>query len=121
MSKESIKSIVGNMTDELNRADDLLSWLYTEHPEVYKEIQDGELGDILTQDIRNELDRVDDLTERIDLCMLMSATVNDVVLPTVYEIYKRETEIELPYEEDYVDTETVYNSLDEWCEGLGAE
>lgn len=116
-----IKTIVRNMIDELNRADDLLSWLYTEHPEVYREIQNGDLGDILTQDIRNELELVDDLTERIDLAMLMSATVKDVSIPTIEQIYEVEAGIELPYNKDCVDTETVYNSLDEWCKDIVTE
>lgn len=110
-----IKTLVGNMIDELNRADDVLSWLYTEHPEIYSEIQNSELGDILTQDIRDELDRTDDLLERIDLAMLMAAQVGDVAIPTIEHIYRVEAGIELPYDGDYVDTETVYNMIDEWC------
>ena len=36
-----IKTIIRNMKDELDRADDLLNWLYTKHPEIYAEIQDS--------------------------------------------------------------------------------
>lgn len=113
--KLEIKEIISNMVDELNRADGVLTWLYTEHPEVYSEIQNSELGDVLTQDIRDELDRTDDLLERIDLAMLMSAQVKDVAIPTIYQIYETEKDIELPYDGDYVDTETVYNMIDKWC------
>lgn len=116
-----IKTLVRNMRDELNRADDLLSWLYTEHPEIYSEIQNGDLGDILTQDIRDELDRTDDLLERIDLAMLMAAQVGDVAIPTIEQVYEVEAGIELPYDGDYVDTETVYNMIDEWCKDIKTE
>ena len=110
-----IKTLVRNMRDELDRADDLLSWLYEKHPEIYSEIQNSELGDILAQDIRDELDRTDDLLERIDLAMLMAAQVGDVAIPTIEHIYIVEAGIELPYNGNHVDTETVYNMIDEWC------
>lgn len=110
-----IKSLVQNMRDELNRAESVLNWLYTDHPEIYSEIQNSELGDILTQDIRDELDRTDDLLERIDSAMLMAAHVGDVSIQTIEQIYQVEASIELPYDGNYVDTETVYNMIDEWC------
>jgi hypothetical protein len=113
--KLEIKDIIANMVDELNRAESVLTWLYTEHPEVYSEIQNSELGDVLTQDIKDELDRTDDLLERIDLAMVMSAQVKDVAIPTIEQIYETEKDIELPYDGDYVDTETVYNMIDKWC------
>ena len=116
--KMKIKPLIANMLDELDRADDLLSWLYTEHPEIYSEIQDSDLGDMLTQDIRNELDRTDDLLERIDLAMLMSAQVGDVTIPTIEQIYQAEADVELPYNGNYVDTETIYNMVDEWCKNV---
>lgn len=119
--KLTIKETITNMVDELNRAESVLTWLYTEHPEIYSEIQNSELGDVLTQDIRDELERTDDLLERIDFAMLMSAQVRDVAIPTVYKIYETETNIELPYDGDYVDTETVYNTIDKWCKDIVTE
>lgn len=116
-----IKQLIENMRDELNRAESLLSWLYTQHPEVYKEVQDSELGDTLTQDIRDDLNRTEDLTARIDLAMLMASNVGDVAIPTIEQIYETESGIDLPYYEGFVDTETVYNLLDEWCRMNGVE
>ncbi len=58
--------LFSNMVDELRRSDEVLSWLYTEHPEVYSEIQNSELGDVLTQDIRDDLDRVYDYLDSIE-------------------------------------------------------
>ena len=112
--KLTIHDIINNAKDELNRADNILSWLYTEHPEIYSEIQNSELGDVLTQDIRDELNRLEDIFERIDYAMLMSACVGDVAIPTVYEIYELEAKTELPYTDaGLVDTETVYNTIDD--------
>lgn len=110
-----IKTLIENMRDELDRAESALSWLYTNHPEIYFEIQNSELGDKLAQDIRDELDRTENLTERIDLAMLMSAQVGDVAIPTIDQIYETESGIEMPYDGSHVDTETVYNMIDEWC------
>ena len=116
-----IKTLIENMRDELDRAESALSWLYTNHPEIYFEIQNSELGDILTQDIRDELDRTENLTERIDLAMLMSAQVGDVAIPTIDQIYETESGIEMPYDGSHVDTETVYNMIDEWCSQIKTE
>lgn len=134
-----IRDLINNMKDELNRAESVLSWLYTEHPEVYKEIQNSELGDVLTQDIRNELERTEDITERIDIAMLIAATIGNASIPTldkiymneemtqmekanvknlIEDIYKTESEVKIPYAGNLVDTETVYNSLDDWCKGV---
>lgn len=111
--KMEIKTLVRNMRDELERAESALNWLHTKHPEIYSEIQNGELGDVLTQDIRDELDRTEDLLERIDFAMLMSAEIGDVALPTIEDIYTLESQTELPYDDGFVDTETVYNTLGE--------
>lgn len=134
-----IRDLINNMKDELYRAESVLSWLYTDHPEVYKEIQNSELGDVLTQDIRNELERTEDITERIDIAMLIAATIGNASIPTldkiymneemtkmekanvknlIEDIYKTESEVEIPYAGNLVDTETVYNSLDDWCKGV---
>lgn len=113
-----IKELIRNMRDELDRAESLLSWLYTEYPGIYSEIQDSELGDTLTQDIRDDLDRTKDLLERIDLAMLMAAQVGAVAIPIIDQIYEVETDIELPYNGNYIDTETVYNMVDIWTKEI---
>lgn len=112
MENLTIKEIISNMVDELSRARELLA--------DNQEAQES----MLVSDIDNELDRVADLDERIDLAMLMSAKVGDVAIPTVYKIYELESETEWPYENGTVDTEAVYNTLgditaelkDEVCE-----
>ena len=116
-----IKELIRNMRDELDRAESLLSWLYTEYPGIYSEIQDSELGDTLTQDIRDDLDRTKDLLERIDLAMLMAAQVGAVAIPIIDQIYEVETDIELPYNGNYIDTETVYNMVDIWTKEIKSD
>lgn len=101
MEKLTIKEIIHNLVDELSRARELL--------ENSQEAQES----MLISDIDSELDRVADLDERIDFAMLMSAHVNDVAIPTIDEIYELESKTELPYENGIVDTEAVYNMLDD--------
>lgn len=140
MKNDNLKIIelVRNMRDELNRADSVMTWLYEKHPEVYSEIQNSELGDELSQDIRDDLERTDDITERIDIAMLIAATIGDASIPTldkiyrkemvvkeknnvknlIENIYKTESAVEIPYVGNLVDTEAVYNSLDDWCNNI---
>lgn len=58
--------------------------------------------------------------ERIDMCLLMAATLNDVAIPTCTEIYKKEADFEFPMLEDNktIDTEIVYNNIEEITEGI---
>ena len=101
MKRLDIKEIINNAKDELERAYELL-----------KDNEDA-INSMLVSDIESSLERMEDLSERIDYAMLMSACVGDVAIPTVYGIYELEVENELPYEDGLVDTETVYNTIDD--------
>ena len=57
----TINEIISNMRDELERTSSLLDWLSNEYPQIYKKIQDSELGDELKQDIENDLERTNDI------------------------------------------------------------
>lgn len=59
-----------------------------------------------------------DLAERIELAMLMSAQIGDVAIPTVYKIQRCEAKTKLPYTGGLIDTEAVYNGLDNWEAGI---
>ena len=54
------------------------------------------------------------------LLEIIGSTI-DVAIPTIDQIYEVEAGIELPYDGDYVDTETVYNMIDEWCKDIVTE
>lgn len=100
MEKLTITEIIDNMVDELSRTVELFS------------DSDKAQESMLIADINNELDRVSDLKNRIDFAMLISAEIGDVSVPTIDEIYKLESENDLPYEDNgMVDTEALYNSL----------
>ena len=101
MNRLTIKEIINNAKDELERAYELLK------------DNDDAINSMLVSDIESSLERLEDITERIDFAMLMSAAVGDVAIPTIEQIYKLEAKTELPYTEGLVDTETVYNTIED--------
>lgn len=111
MERLTVKDIINNAKDELERAREMLQEYCVEEAE----------NSMLISDIDSSLERMEDITERIDLAMLMAAQVGDVAIPTIDLIYEVEAGIELPYDGDYVDTETVYNMVDEWCKNIKTE
>lgn len=106
MDRLSIKDIINNAKDELERAYEIIS--LNDDTKAYAE------DSMLLSDIASSLERLEDIQERIDFALLMSACIADVAIPTAYEIYELEAKTELPYKENgLVDTETVYNMLDD--------
>lgn len=105
----TIIDIINNLIDELSRARELLI--------NNQEAQES----MLISDIDSELDRASDLCERIDFAMLMASEIGDVAIPTIYKIYELESKTELPYENGFVDTETVYNTLGDITATLKSE
>ena len=109
MAKLTIKETIDNIVDELGRASEVLT-----------KIQNGEADDVDTEidelrdDINNTLlNELSFFKERIDLALLMSAVVNDVAVPACYAIYDVEADYDLPIENGLVDTETVYNTVED--------
>ena len=90
--------ILSNMEDELERASSLLDWLSNEYPQIYQEIQDGELGDELKQDIEGDLERIRDIYLGDDFKVVETTTYEYTV-----QVYNGE---EFRYQID------VFNDLD---------
>lgn len=87
--------------------------------EEVKKLRDmvAELGTDNQEALKVYMD-TSDLAERIELAMLMSAQIGDVAIPTVYKIQRCEAKTKLPYIGELIDTETVYNGLADWEDGI---
>lgn len=106
-NKLTIKETINNMIDELSRARDILAEIDNDNNTVD---YIRELGD----DIDNTLlDELEHFNERIDLALLMSAAVGDVAIPTCEQIYEVEANYDLPMYDGLIDTETIYNTIDD--------
>ena len=95
--------------EDVKRLREMIAKLGTDNPEALKVYME-----------------TSDLAERIELAMLMSAQVGDVAIPTIYRIQKCEAKTKMPYIAGVIDTETVYNGIDEWSKeinynGIGVE
>lgn len=114
-NKLTIKETINNMIDELSRARDILSMLDTD-TQIYDIIT--ELKDDIDNTLVNELDY---FNERIDLALLMSAAVGDIAIPTCGQIYEVEANYDLPMYDGLIDTETVYNTIDDIVKDIKCE
>jgi len=120
MNNLKITEIIDNMVDELGRARDIVGLVVEDnHNELEK--YSGEDGDanMLCSDIDTEWERIHDLKERIEFALICAVYAGYKNAQMDYEhdcdnaewrekYLKLASEVELEYEEGYVDSEWAY-------------
>lgn len=114
-NKLTIKEVIGNMTDELSRTEELLFEMLTdERADDFVCVRCDTISELKNDINRTLTEELDYFNERIDLAMLMSAATSDIALPTINKLYKVEAKYSLPIMSNgFVDTEVVYNGIED--------